>query len=459
MKEFRTLGSWLLFFLVILHETQQYDSHLGVVVNIDVDGWDVVKTGIREYSFADSHFVTIKCSAVISSAANISLLDSHGQPIISNVSSRNEITVVTKRLRQPVGKYYCLLNIPIWSLNDSYSELVISSEVDIIQESVLPLYASSVGNSRYVGERAFLYFTKVGRISPSCSVEKSSENEREFFIDGNFPEEKCVCYYYSRYKKCSVLRLSVYPFLKLNIYEENVTLDSSVMEFSCNSTPPRLMYWKMFGSHGNLFDFDNIDHSISVNITANITQSPGKTTLRIWETVPGGNGIHTVMCSTYDTDKRVVAFLPVTTPSVCNSDCASSDLKQTDMPESTTTTTHKSGTFVMTTTDLEGHYDDTEVQASTEQECEMKTYTLNGYVLTTYVSAPYLVIILLLFGIICYMHHKNRRSLKMEFTTELKVDHTLPETVLHDNPAYLSFSETNGYSPENENDEKTYANL
>ncbi|KAJ8039602.1 hypothetical protein HOLleu_17377 [Holothuria leucospilota] len=339
MKEFRTLGLCLLFSLVILHETQQYDSHLGVIVNIDVDGRDVVKTGIREYTFADSNYeVTIKCSALISSAANIFLLNSTGQPIISNVSSTNGIAVVTETLRQPEGKYYCLLNIPIWSLNDSYSELVMSSEVDIIRESVLPLYASSVGNSGYVGERAFLYFTKVGRLVYSCNDEESSKKETEIFIDENFPEETCVCYYSEPFFQCSVLRLSVYPFLNINIFAENVTLDSSVMEFSCNSTPPRLMYWKVFGSHGNLFDFDNIDHSISVNITVNITQSPGKTTLRIWETFPGSNGIHTVMCSTYaDTDKRVVASLRTTTPSAGSS----------------------------------------EVQASTEQGYEMKTGTLN----------------------------------------------------------------------------------
>ncbi|KAJ8040953.1 hypothetical protein HOLleu_15414 [Holothuria leucospilota] len=428
---------------------------------MEVSATFVAKTGIRAYTVKKNwnEDVLITCSSQVSVRATVSLLNKYGEIIKTGATSENGATVAMLRVNNPDERYRCVLNISKTVSSDSYSEFFVSSEVEITTLYSNIFCSSSIGNEGYVGESVTLT-CKVGYYYDYCYFwEDTNKKVLETVITENFPEHSCTCPDYSHWQTCP-LSISVSRSIYLNVSViVNGTKSNTdfVMEFLCTSTPPRLIYWKVFGTYGNLLDFDNIDQQVNVNTTVNITQSPGETLLRISETVPGGNGIHTVMCSTYDTEKRVVAFLQLTTPSESSSDCASSDIKVTtfDNPTTTSTTTtattttiHESSTFVVSKT---------EIAASTEKGYKMKTDTRSYYLLIGFVSLPYVVIIFILVGIMCFMHHRHKKI--MEVSVAVLTQNTLPEAVLHDNPAYLSFSEINGCSPDNENDEKTYANL
>lgn len=462
MDQFGRLGSALLFFLAILQLLEQCAFQL--TLNIEVSGEYVVKTGIRTYTRSHWYnYVVIRCSSPVSVPANVSLFDSEGEIDTSETG----IPFVQKTVYGPVGKYYCVLNTAIRVSNDSCYNFSVWSEVEITTEWKWPMCASSIGNSAHEGEKAVLNCTIY--YDNYCRWDNTRTNVIEVFLTENTVSRTCACFYTScRYSSCPIepgcsLSIQVFRSIHLNIsISTNVTnSNSSVMEFLCMSTPPRLINWKVIGIHSDILDLDNLNQSMKVSTTVNITQSPGETRLRIWEAIPGGNCIHTVMCYTYDTEKRVVAFRHITTPSECSFDCGSISFKTTARQETTSanpTTTDASSTLVVSTTE-EGRLSKVFDVASTDQNYEMNTDTINDYVLIGFVSLPYLVLILILIGIICYMHCRHKS--KMEVSTEVPTQHTLPEAILHDNPAYLSFSETKDYIPkkENEENELTYANL
>lgn len=108
-----------------------------------------------------------------------------------------------------------------------------------------------------------------------------------------------------------MVNFNIYPSLEVDITPSFYSADSKVLEFYCKCTPPRLLYWKVFGSNGDILDLDHYRTSISVDTNITIKQYAGETSLKISEAVAGGNGIHTVVCTTYETTitKSVLARL------------------------------------------------------------------------------------------------------------------------------------------------------
>ncbi|KAJ8040955.1 hypothetical protein HOLleu_15416 [Holothuria leucospilota] len=411
MHIFNTFGVFLFLSAAIFQEPQKCISQL--IVNIQVLGRYVVKTGIRNYTISaktDNNDVIISCSSAVTLPATISLSTSNGSIIKQQVTSGNGITLVEKSL-QHIGTYRCLLEISKRITNDSYVAFAFTTEVDIRREENSVICGSSVGYSGYIGEIAILRCMSVYS-SYKCVFQGSPNNrspnivERKI-LDQHLPGQTCRCNRSQvRSTSCRIRRIQVvesanlYIITAVNLTQSN----TSIIEFMCTSTPPRLMYWKVFGSYGNLLDIDDLNKSIKVNITVSITQSPGETSLRIWEATPAGDDIHMVMCSTYDTEAHVVAHLRVTSKSETSSDCYLSNLEPTETHITThdnSITTAEGTTILTSTNNFVKRSQDFGVV--TKARNETRTYSSNNYVSTLVVGVPLLVTNLILIMLLFYI--------------------------------------------------------
>ncbi|KAJ8031350.1 hypothetical protein HOLleu_28055 [Holothuria leucospilota] len=118
--------------------------------------------------------------------------------------------------------------------------------------------------------------------------------------------EEYPCQSHESIKVCnlSMLKFNIYPFLEVEVTPPFFLEESNVLEFFCKSTPPRLLYWKVFGSNGDILDLDHYRTSISVDTNVTIKQYAGETTIRISEAVAGGNGF--LVNKVYETKKEKI---------------------------------------------------------------------------------------------------------------------------------------------------------
>ncbi|KAJ8040956.1 hypothetical protein HOLleu_15417 [Holothuria leucospilota] len=472
------LGSFV-FCFVILQVPSLSQTHL--IVNIEVSGNNVVKTGIREYTVSTYYgsTVVIKCSSRPTLSSNL-VLWKNNEPIAENVGvSAHEITFEEyysmQTVNRMVQKYHCVSSISKRILNDSYAHFTVWNEVDIRMEPDSVLCASSVGRSGYLGEKATLQCMSLDR-NYRCFFEgqRSWNITRQKVLVNTLSETTCNCryrrrYYYDySYRSCLLHSISVVEFVILNIFNtNNVTkTDTSLVELVCTSRPPRHMFWAVFAGDSLLFDFNTLNStSFKVNTTVNITQSSGETTLSILESVPGGNGIHTVICSTVDTEARAVALYRIQHQSVRNlPGCDLSSSKTTEMQVTTDTTydnptsTDEGSRFVLTTTEVlkdSKEYETNQI----EHGHEIKMDSANNYFLMGGVGLPLLLTNLILIVAVFYLHKKTRY--KAGINAQVSTQSTgSPDIELHDNPTYLAFTETEGtLCNENEERECTYANM
>lgn len=473
------LGASLVFCSVILNAAQLCQSHL--ILNIKVSGRFVVKTGIRAYTVSSridrtSH-VIITCSSRDTFPSKVSLWKDH-EPINESFTfSANSLTYVKyynkSTVNQLAGNYHCALNILTRASNNSNFEFFLWSEAEIRANRDIPLCTSSIGEVGYVGERAVLKCTKF-YIDENCNWDEWSSNIHLSVLEKSLSRMSCTCIFPNGWvSTCSLPALSVSHLLHINLsYTYNDTSsDYHVMEFLCSTTPPRLMYWIVVGVDGNLLDMDDLNHSVKVHTSVNITQSTGETSLRIWEAIPGGNGIHTVMCYTYDTESRVDALVHIKSQPGTTSSYESSSLSpayarvgtndrltipfegyennslspthdgvNTNINRATTLTTTKGGNLVIRSTKRVGYSEDFEA-GPPERGYEMSSVCRHDYILICAIVTPLLVIILILTTTVFFMRNSLSRS---QNETESKTDDSAQtsssEIELHDNPAYLPFT-------------------
>ena len=232
--------------------------------------------------------------------------------------------------------------------------------------------------------------------------------------------------------------------LVLNISNATVSSDSSVMEFVCTSNPPRLLHRKAFGIHGNILDVDNLSHSTRDNTSVKITQIPGMTSVQIWERISGGNGIYTLISSAYDSEVRIVAIQALSTR---NSDLENDSVNPAREQANTNanlSSTVADETFVRVTTEVIKSHDSQVV--SKKQGDGIRSGTINCYLMTGGLGLIFIVITFILIGVIFYMRHKLRSKTEVTVISGQEIS---SDIVLHDNPAYLTFSETERETPDN----------
>lgn len=280
----------------------------GEMLNIGVKGNFAVKTGIQKYTIykgpsdTEVNEVIVTCSTPLFVPANISLIKDN-EIIAENYTFGKEIRVIKSYLNQisdATGIFTCRLSIALYNTNGSFMEYTIASKLEINFLDKKYICGSSIGSSGYLGERVSLTCEGVYRNFALNWSNMSSPHE--IILTSPYLGLECG-YRRGEYWRsiCLPPSIKIHQILSVALSLLNKTFDSSVTGYICRSTPARLMKWEVIGSCGNILNFENMHLSTKFGTKINITQSFGETYLWISESVPGGNGIQKIICSTYDT--------------------------------------------------------------------------------------------------------------------------------------------------------------
>lgn len=284
-------------------------SHAEMLLNLEVKGNFAVKTGIQKYTIyerpsnTEVDYVIVTCSTPLSLPANISLIKEN-EIIAKNYTNGKEIRVIKSypsHKSYVTGIYTCRLSIALHNTNESFMEYRMASKLEINATNKKYICGSSIGGSGYLGERVSL--TCEGEYRNSALNWSNTSSPHEITLTS--PNLGLECGYTTHNgdwrSTCQPPFIRIHQILSVTLSSLNHTFGSLVTGYICRSSPARMIKWEVIGSCGNILNFENMHLSTKFGTKVNITQSFAETYLWIFESVPGGNGIHKIICSTYDT--------------------------------------------------------------------------------------------------------------------------------------------------------------
>lgn len=432
-------------------------------IDISVNG-DVVKTNITTYKIyslrpLSERTLTISCLSLFQVPSTISLFKN--DTILNVDSNFTGNTVVTKfkydrtNVTHLHGVYTCRFQYSLNTNEGSNFEYFIEREVYIntTAESESALCASSIGFLGYFGEKVSLLCKAV-----SHSVEarffqtlwlKSQSLQIKLLQNNTF---QCALEKYDDYL-CS-RDFTVLPTLEVEISPENFILSTRVLEFSCNSSPPRLLYWEIIGDDGNILDLTTTGYPEARVINITIKQEAGRSSLRISTLVKEkiDLGIQKVVCYAYGTHVSSVAYAthqqfpestspPNVYPCTCPLETTTSSL-DVDV-ENATTTKISTNENVTDQEDTDIKQEPTDVRQCFQNvtinrgEEEVNKWMIRA-VCSFAIASSEALLLLIIAGI--WTYHKCRTgdknpSSKSEYTGDI----VSSETELHVNPVYQSY--------------------
>ncbi|XP_071838827.1 uncharacterized protein [Apostichopus japonicus] len=456
----------------------------GIVATLDVQvqGNNVVKSGVRQYTAYGSYSwnISINCALISGLLQPEEVFILQNRQIIQYLTikdSNSFATIWSKRFptkstrtNNVLEKYTCRA-----LFNKSYALAVserrvrttIDIEVEVKFVREVPGISSSVGSIVYAGEQISI---ACGNRYTTCEFRPELSSTSMTHVPSN-GQSTVTCdwegyyyyNYYSGYQKCETrqLNLDIINQLQLSLTPFNFTKDGTTLKFNCTSFPPRLMRWTIITANGDMLDFSSFD-VIKVSINTTITQRPGETILNIKEASPGGNDILAVRCSTYDT----LAQVDVTSHRVITED---NDVKTTVTykPKTTAEKEAYQTTEVQSVKMATGSHNDCNesvnsvAQSPKFQSTTETTYAIFIAITVTMTSIVSILIVVLI--ILCRklklatFHHAPPTSRDTGCSME-----SPSATELHPNPVYMSYSETNDVSnpnDEEQNDTCTYINI
>lgn len=303
-------------------------------VEIDVYGSSVLQTDIRTYKIYSEWYeneiresVTVQCKISIVPAFSTLLLTKDSKTLdwvsteeyntgntaikIFKYNSYNEALSIA-------GTYFCRSYFTNVGSNESVFTYSMVTKFSIVVGSPI-ICASDIGSSGYSGEsamfrcvssmyvmRAFYSYFSEGRLVESL------HHSHGFNVLVSYTTQRFGCYRVpldAREKICQK-RIFIHQFLRLELSQTNNDIfNPATIEFFCKSTPPRLMYWEVFEENGNILNLYQFNQSTHIEGNITIRQSVGQTSIRISGSSVTQKRIHTVLCSTYDTRARVVAYV------------------------------------------------------------------------------------------------------------------------------------------------------
>lgn len=353
-----------------------------------VQGERTSKTGIRQYTTSQANASRkVECSTslnVWNVSAELTLLKDKVK--INGVSDKHSsyISKTFNNSGEIEGNHTCRLNIKFEAHGRIY--LFYTSEEDLFvqRRTNAEQCTTDVGQTGFEGEKVALICTR-GKIAnkrkrtPEPEVSLSYPAIRSYSCD-------------SRNNKCNFSRIQILPFLKVEISPSSFT-SNSYLEFTCTSTPTRLMYWGAWGANGDILDLDQHNTSLLVDTNITIKHVAEKSILYIAEAIPGGNGIYAVFCYTYETKMKVAA----------------AHLEQNNCDDNNKTVVSRHG------------------------ECHSRISNVSFFISVAFLVAAMVTIVLL----VCLLVRANRNT-KITKSTNVLTDVVSPETVLQDNPVYGS---------------------
>lgn len=505
-KIMATIPWCILSILLIIYLTCSFIESLVTTIDIKVDGTYVLKSDVRQYSVDGQRkrLFTLRCLLNTEEEPKaVSLLNIHGiaENVTINKRSRFSFEWYTKiqpkssnEAGQP-DRYTCKamfsLSTPsAVNRSDSYSEIY--SEVEIKYVMSEQLTALSVGLIAYTGEEVSVACRGEVEINDKdfCSLEsqpqyelihippvnKSGQNESVNYNCG-YTTDSCD----SSSSKCPCrlhIDVEIWTNLELFLTPSNFSSNSTTLEFNCTSIPPRLLGWTIITDNGDIIDLSSSSNIIKVSMNVTITQKAGESVLHISEASAGGNGILSVICSSYDTPAKVYesshrVFIDKCSDSDTDTVLSTVSLPFTESPVKTATEIHNKKTTEIfeqkTTVDYDLFHTTEDGLKEVPNLTEICVYQKPNFELCVesievrlLLLATALLCSLVVAAVVLGLLRKLWRTFARTTPTTFEEDDKVPSgTVLHDNPVYLSYSETGGSSPVDvvQSDISAYANV
>lgn len=419
-------------------------------VNVTVEGDNILQSGVRQYSLygSSSNWYTIRCemnTAVQQNEVSIVQNEYIILPGQTKVPSRFS-TKWEKRiyLNYPIYNFLVKYTCRAWIsvdcpsfVNGDQCHSVIESDVTVTIE-MEPSIASTVGSSVYIGEvistQCISYYRRDGfycniQSWQSSLATKNIVSTTAYINDCTWERtnswNRPVCHR-------AGINLHIFPTLNLSLTPSNFSRNVTTLHFNCTSVPPRLMRWTIITDSGDIIDFRSPYDIIKVSMNVTITQKPGETILNISEAAAGGNGILSVICSSYNTPAKVSASSHREFIDECSCDDAFK-VPSTDTVPSTpkSTVLYKQGT----TPYYNSSHTAEPKQGQPCRSCGESTY--NVLLITTLATTVGILVVV----VIILLRKLRSAAVNASPKTCQKNGNAHTETVLHDNPVYLSYSE------------------
>lgn len=461
-------------------------------VDISVTGDTVVQTNTTTYTIYNPYEgsrirFTISCLSFLGVPSTVYLLkngtilnDTFAQSTHTKHTLITQFTYFTHNEHDVAhlqGVYTCGFNFSLSTRNGSQFEYLMESEVEINTTTVSKLCASSVGFWGYLKEKVtFLCGNSHHSLHANFSQAEQTLTSRyslQVSLLESYATFRCVIRSYGEPPRnfCSH-GFEVYQSLKINILPNSFTLNLHELEFSCNSTPPRLLYWELIGDEEKILSLNNIgDLPEADGINIEIMQRAGWSSLRISSSVEDNInlGIQKVVCYAYGTRVRSVAYVShetilesTTTPivDICTCPPQTTPLSFDYDAENATATffstnrnaTEQENTNPMQESTTVRQFCDCDVSTNKQEDNNNHKETNNGketdkeeeinkWMITAVCSlaiASFETLILVIIGIWTYRKCPTgykKQSSKSGFTGDI----ISSETELHENPVYQSY--------------------
>lgn len=284
-----------------------------VPFDFDVDGRDLIVTGIRNYTVWNSATAKIFCSTYPIVPVDIKILKNSTEVEDDTEKDMYSKEFTTSASEVTEGNYTCRIKFVSTEHKLLY---ILNTKLQINRAAKTSFCATSVGDSGFEGEEVILICNgRNNRWIPG--------QESEVHIDLYRDEiDKYKCRNNQR-EVCNLSNVRIFSSLDVQITSTLHSKESGVTTLSCKSTPPRLLYWRVWGENGDILDLEKYNSSLKVGTNITINQTTGETSLLISEAVPGGNGIYAVECFTYDTKTKVASVHIAQEDEACNKNLGS----------------------------------------------------------------------------------------------------------------------------------------
>lgn len=279
--------------------------HGQIQMEFYVDGNNIRETGFRHYTTwgNDNGGRYVVCSTYTSVQLKIAIYQHNakvsGENCTDVYTNLNEYTTSTA----PEGIYTCRIEAVAVS-NDGHKLIYnLASKLHLTRSSSGSSFcATNKGQSGFIGEEIVMICSGNNRWKDK--EDNYYGRELDVFLSREVVNEYICVNRNNGNEVCNLTNFTVLPSLTVQIMPTSFTSDSEVLNFTCTSSPPRLLYWSVLGSNGDILDLDQHGASLKVDTNIDIEQSVGKTTLLISEEVPGENEIYAVICFTYQTNTK-----------------------------------------------------------------------------------------------------------------------------------------------------------
>lgn len=288
-------------------------SHGQIPMEFYVDGNNLRETGHRHYTtWSNGNGDRLVCSTYTFVQPKVGIYQQNekvnGDYNTDAYTNLNGYSTFTA----PKGIYTCRIEAVSVSNDGHKLTYNLESKLQLIRTS-RSFCATNKGRSGFIREEIVM-ICNGGNNYRWKDEEDEYDRELRVFLSREIVNEYICVNRNNGNEVCDLTDFTVLPSLTVQIMPTSFTSDSEVLNFTCTSSPPRLLYWRVLGSNGDILDLDQPGASLKVDTNITIEQSVGNTSIFISEDVPGGNEIYAVICFTYQTKTKAAGarLLPFT---------------------------------------------------------------------------------------------------------------------------------------------------